>query len=237
MKFFDSFSIAGLIILLLAGFPPTSSSLAGSELSEEELERWFNSDSFEPPVSTSHVNDGDLVFLTSPGQKALHHHHNSLTILPGSLEDGWVLMEQCHTNLDKVSALQIVFSKDRIRELEVVDYQNIGRVWVEGSTVQLADISDRARVCLKAWSHALTVNNDGSYSLRNGPYMRRFLDGYYPIRVSMDIRYAGTGLRPTRVSPVEQQGFAIYRKTDSIGFDAVFEGMLRTEFNFAAETL
>lgn len=221
------------ILLLTALWLPISSGLADDDLSQEELERWFESDSFEPPESAKHVNDGDLVFLTSPGDReTLHHHHNSVTIVPSSLKDGWIRMEQCHSNLDKVPALQIVFAKDRVRDLEVVSYQNIGKAWVDGPTVQLADITDRASVCLKAWTRALLVNNDGSFSLRNGPFMRRFLDGYFPIRVSMDIRYAGTGLKLSRVKPVEQAGFAIWRRQDSIGFDAVFEGMLRTEFSF-----
>lgn len=53
-----------------------------SEYTEEELERWFNSDEFAPPRSTRDVNEGQLVFITSPSNEALHHHHNSMTIFP-----------------------------------------------------------------------------------------------------------------------------------------------------------
>lgn len=67
--------------------------------------------------------------------------------------------------------------------------------------------------------------------------MRRFLDGYFPLRVSMVIDFAGTGLRPTGVSPARQKGFDIWQKNNRIGFDAVFEGKLRTEFSFEVETL
>jgi len=111
------------------------------------------------------------------------------------------------------------------------------RAWVEGPSVQMANITANARLCIQAWTRALFINDDGSYSLKNGPFMRRFLDGYFPLRVSMDIRYSGTGLKPTHVLPAEQKGFEVWRKKDRIGFDAVFEGKLRTEFGFEIETL
>lgn len=147
------------------------------------------------------------------------------------------MMEQCHTNLDKVAAVQVVFAKDRVRDIELVSFSNMGKAWVEGPTVQMTDIKANARLCMKAWTRALFINDDGSYSLRNGPFMRRFLDGYFPLRVSMVIDFAGTGLKPTLVSPTRQKGFDIWHKKDRIGFDAVFEGKLRTEFSFEIETL
>jgi len=208
-----------------------------SEYTAEELERWFNSDNFEPPRPRQDVNEGQLVFISPPKDKILHHHHNSMTIFPRSLQDGWVMMEQCHTNLDKVAAAQIVFSRQRVRDIKVVSFSNMGKAWVEGPSVQMTDIRAHARLCMQAWTKALFINDDGSYSLRNGPFMRRFLDGYFPLRVSMVVVYAGTGLRPTQVSPVSQQGFDVWRKKDRIGFDAVFEGKLRTEFNFEVESL
>ena len=211
--------------------------VSSSEYTEEELERWFNSDNFEPPRATREVNEGQLVFIAAPKDKSLHHHHNNMTIFPRSLHDGWVKMEQCHTNLDKVAAAQIVFAKDRVREIKVVSARNMGKAWVDGPSVQMTDIKANARLCMQAWTRALYTNDDGSYTLRNGPFMRRFLDGYFPLRVSMVIDYASTGLKPTRVSPNGQKGFDIWRKKGRIGFDTVFEGKLRTQFNFEVDTL
>ena len=223
-------------LLMFIGLLPLTAT-ATSELSDEELERWFNSDSLEPPRSVADVNDGQLVFIRNKELKSLHHHHNSMTILPRSLEDGWVLMEQCHSNLDKVPAAQIVFSSDKVRDIRLMSFRNMGKAWVEGSTVQMTDITHDARLCMQAWTRALSMNKDGSYSLRNGPFMRRFLDGYFPMRVSMEIDFTATGLIPTLVSPAEQSGFAVWRKKGHIGFEAIFEGKLRTEFNFVVETL
>ena len=72
---------------------------------------------------------------------------------------------------------------------------NIEQSWVEDNTVQLRNVQENARLCVQAWTRALKSNGDGSYSLRNGPFMRRFLDGYYPMRVSMQIDYASSGLQ------------------------------------------
>lgn len=213
--------------------------VSADEISPEELERWFNSDEFGPPMATKTktVSDGHLAFLTSPPEDKLHHHHNRVTILPNSLTDGWVKVTQCHNNLDQVSAAQVVFKKERVRNLKVVESKNIGRAWVEGPTVQMTDIGPNATICLQARTRALYIKNDGSYCLRNGPFMRRFLDGYFPIRVSMDVYYQGTGLKLVNTSPVEQKGFSIWQKPEQLGFDTIFEGRLKTEFSFEVETL
>ena len=211
--------------------------MATDEYTEEELERWFKSDSFEPPRPSHEVNDGQLVFLHSPVKPNLHHYHNVMTIFPRSLQDGWVLLEQCHTHLDKVAEAQIVFARERVRDIRLLSFRNMSKAWIEGPTVQMTDIRADARLCIQAWARALFMNDDGSYSLRNGPFMRRFLDGYFPLRVSMVVDFSGTGLRPTVVSPAQQDGFTVWRKGQQIGFDAVFEGKLRTEFSFEVETL
>ncbi|MDH5180440.1 MAG: alpha/beta hydrolase [Gammaproteobacteria bacterium] len=227
-KRFFLLSLLGLLLIPVA---------QADDYTVEELERWFNSDKFEPPNPVGNVNDGELEFLTALPKKKIHHHHNSVTILPNSLQDGWVIVKQCHSNIDQVSAAQVVFKQERVKDLQVLEYQNIGRAWVEGPTVQMTDITANATICLQARTRALYIRDDGSYCLRNGPFMRRFLDGYYPIRVSMDIVYKGTGLKLVNTLPKQQAGFSIWQKQNELGFDAVFEGQLRTEFSFEVETL
>lgn len=208
-----------------------------NDISPEELERWFNSDDSAPPVPIKSVNEGTLAFLSTPPKDKLHHHHNSVTILPNSLQDGWVRVKQCHSNLDQVGATQVVFKAERVKDLKVLEYKNIGRAWVEGPTVQMTDIGAKATICLQAKTRALYIKDDGSYCLRNGPFMRRFLDGYFPIRVSMDIIFKGTGLKLVGSLPKQQKGFSIWQKQNRLGFDTIFEGRLRTEFSFEVETL
>ncbi|MDH5408768.1 MAG: hypothetical protein OEY00_09170 [Gammaproteobacteria bacterium] len=221
------------LLFLLALFAVLVNAQA-KETREEALERWFNSDSFDLPDvdSTAHVNEGDLEFLASAPKPGIHHHHNSITILPTSLHDGWIKLEQCHTNLDKVFAAQIMFNKDKVRDIQITEYKNISKAWVEGSSVQMQQIKANAKLCLKARSRALIDDDNGKYHLRSGPYMRKFLDGYYPIRLSMDIKYQDTGLKLVSVSPEQQKGFKVWKKPGNFGFDAIFEGRLTTEFGF-----
>lgn len=201
------------------------------EIPPEELERWFNSDSFEPPRYQD-VNEGQLVFLATAPEKIPHHHHNSLTIYPHSLADGWVGLEQCHYNMDKVPLAQIVFRPERIRDISITHKQNIEKAWVEGPSVQMENVQAGARLCLRAFTRSLARNADGSYTLTNGPYMRKFLDGFYPLRVSIDIFHADTSLQLVRHTPTEQDGLKVERKDHSLHIDTVFEGQLVTEFHF-----
>ena len=207
-----------------------------NEISNEELERWFNSNSLEPP-RYQEVNDGQLTFLAQPPKQNLHHHQNSLTIKPQSLQDGWITVQQCHSNLDQVAAAEVLFSKDNIRHITILSYKNIDKAWVEGSSVQMQTIHADAMLCLQAESHALHHNDDGSFSLRNGPFMRRYLDGYFPLQLSMDLDFSSTGLTLISMSPSPQTGFSVKQDNGRIHIEALFEGRLHTEFRFSSKTL
>ncbi len=211
---------------------------ASDEPSMVELERWLESDELLPPtVSTDQVNEGTLVFLTRRPARQVHHHQNHLVIDADSLLNGWVRLKQCHEHLDRVPRAQIMYNRDRIRDLQIISSGNIEQSWVENNTVQLRNVQEKARLCVQAWTRALKSNGDGSYSLRNGPFMRRFLDGYYPMRVSMQIDYATSGLQLIAMKPVRQQGFDVTEQEGSLAFDAWFEGRLKTEFLFRSHTL
>ena len=149
-----------------------------------------------------------------------------------SLSTGWVWLAQCHNNLDRVSRLQITFNKGRVRDLQITSSHHIAESWVEDNSVQLRNVRDKAVLCITAWTKALIHNQDGSYSMRNGPFMRKFLDGYYPMRVSMEINFSDTGLQLVSVAPRQQQGFVVIQESKRVSFDAWFEGRLKTEFRF-----
>lgn len=183
--------------------------------------------------SVSDVNDGDLHFLTQEPAKPVHHHQNHLFLDDHSLSTGWVRLEQCHQHLDAVPTMQIVYSKDRIRKLAVLRSENIGKSWVHEHTVQMERVEHNALICISAESLALNADGKGGYSLSNGPYMRRFLDGYYPMRVSMDVTLETDRLRFVDVSPAPQPGFRFARDGAHLGYDALFEGRLSTILRFA----
>ena len=227
------------IVLLFAGLFCMFPGMAlGDEPSMAELERWLESDELMPPsVSTDHVNEGTLVFLTQRPARQVHHHQNHLVIDADSLLNGWVRLRQCHAHLDRVPRAQITYNRERIRDLQIITSGNIEKSWVEDNTVQLRNVQENARLCVQAWTRALKANDDGSYSLRNGPFMRRFMDGYYPMRVSMQIDYAASGLQLVAMKPERQQGFDVTEQDGRLAFDAWFEGRLKTEFLFRSHTL
>ena len=221
--------ISTLLALLL--FSIGNSIIYSNEISAEELERWFNSDSLEPPryERTANVNEGDLVFLTQAPDKKIHHHH--------SLNDGWILINQCHRNIDKVSAAQILFKAGKVKNIKVVLSENIEKAWVEGASVQMENIKADAVLCVQANTRSLKQLKDGTYSLRNGPFMRRFLDGYFPLHVSLDLNYTQTNLELIDIQPVTQSGFEVKKMDGIVKIDTFFEGRLLTEFHFKQKSL
>ncbi len=202
---------------------------AAGEPTREELERWLEDDA---ELRALAVNEGELEFLPHPPSKPFHHQVNRIELRRASLEDGWVALSQCHYNLDRVPKAQVVYGRARTRRLRIDRFTGIGRAWVKGPTVQLEDIGHGAVLCVRAESRALRRDADGGWTLRNGPFMRRFLDGYYPMRVELDLRMPPGLLRLVSVDPPPQPGFRVDRAPGRIRYDAVFEGRLVTELRF-----
>lgn len=220
-------SLTVLLVLLLA-----SASTHSDEHDDPDFPDW-TWDDFDP--DTDEVSDGELRFLDQPPVKAVHHHHNGIIIGSSSRVDGWVRLRQCHTQLDEISRAQVLFRAGRVRNIAVVESRNIGRAWVEDHSVQLTDIGKQARLCIDAESLSLVANADGSYSLNSGPFMRRFLDGFYPMRVSSEVELADSGLRFVSIRPTQQPGFSVELSANTIRFDAWFEGRLSTEIRLVPE--
>ncbi|MCI0507940.1 MAG: alpha/beta hydrolase [Gammaproteobacteria bacterium] len=196
---------------------------------DDEWEQWIDDDSEARALA---VNEGALEFLTTPPDKPPHELHHKLVIHSRSLQDGWIDLVQCHENLDRVSLAEIMYHGRRTRNIKVLSSIGIERVWVDKNTVQMVNISDNARVCVTAEVHSLFPNFDGTYSMRNGPFHRRFLDGYYPMHVTMDITLPKGELSFGAITPVEQQGFSVNHGQDSMTVDALFVGELNIEVYF-----
>ncbi|MCU0810753.1 MAG: hypothetical protein MUE59_06910 [Thiobacillaceae bacterium] len=182
--------------------------------------------------SAHDVNEGTLNFLAAPPATPFHHHQNRILITPESLASGWVRLDQCHDSLDKVGRAQITFREGFIRDLKVVSSEHIESAWVEGPSVQLRNVATGARLCLSAETRALRNGGSGFYMLHNGPYMRKFLDGYYPMRVSIDVAYPEALLALVDITPAAQPGLKVIEAPGAISVDAVFEGELRTLIQF-----
>lgn len=209
-----------LYILACLGLP------LGVQAAMSEEEMFFK--------GTSDVNEGQLRFLDKHPDTPVHHHQNRITLSQQSLDTGWARLEQCHSHIDAVPTSQVVYSRDRIRALEVKRADNIGRAWVQENTVQMENVGRDAVLCIEAETRALAPEGAGGYVLRNGPYMRRFLDGYYPMRVTLTVRLATPALRFAHIEPAPQTGFDVTVGADEIRYETMFEGRLRTAIHFLA---
>jgi hypothetical protein len=213
------------LIRLLAGLLLCSPAWA-----DEAQDDWDADWDLEERIAA--VNEGELRFLPLASVADAHVHHNEIRIDSGSLRQGWIRLVQCHDQLDAVPAAQVTFRPGRIRNLRVVSAQAIGRAWVEGHTVQLTDVGQGARLCISGESRAMSYLGEGRYRLQNGPYMRRFLDGYYPMRVVLDVRYPEGALRLAFHQPPTAPGFDLSREPGRVIVDAAFEGRLYTCLDF-----
>jgi hypothetical protein len=200
--------------------------IAHAAMSEEEM--FFK--------GVAEVNGGDLKFLADAPAAPIHHHQNQITLTPESLLTGWAKLEQCHYHLDPVPDMQIVYGRDRIRNLNILRSENIGRAWVHENSVQMERVARDATICITAETRALAAEGKHRFTLSNGPYMRRFLDGFYPMRVSMKVRMQAPNLHFSDISPTPQSGFKFTNTGNEIAFEALFEGELRTRISFTETT-
>ena len=212
-----------LFILLV--LMPTTLTFAEPTHNDTQVKAWLSNDSDDLP--SEHVNFGKLKFLKKPPKQKVHHHHNTLFVAKESMDTGWIKLLQCHANLDHFPRAQIVYRHNPIKNLKITHVKNIQKAWIEKNTVQLLNVKNNARLCVEFDSKALHKNKDGSYTISNGPFMRRFLDGYYPMRVSLDVKLPKQ-LRFVSISPNQQNGFRVKQTSTGVHFDAWFEGKLYT---------
>ena len=218
--------LVSMTLLLMVSIFATH--VARSQADKNGEEDWFVED---PDAIYDAINEGELTFLDKPPDTPVHHHHNTFIVLKSSIETGWIKLVQCHENLDEFPRSQIVYNKDKIRYLRITQQKNIGDAHVEDNTVQLTDVNSNARLCVEAESHALIAQKDGTFILQNGPFMRKFLDGYFPMRVSIDIKLPAN-LSLIAIEPAEQKGFRVIKGKQSLHLDAWFEGRLVTRIRF-----
>lgn len=194
----------------------------------DDSEYLFNSD-FN--ISTDDVNEGELVFLTTAPDKIPHQVNNTIQINSQSLKDGWARSQQCHTNIDALDNVEITYNSTMTRDLTITSSTHIGKSWVEDGNVELRNIKPHASVCVAYESKTLHFNDDGVI-LRTGPYMRRFLDGYYPVHVNLKVSYPCKDLHFLHGNFSPQAGYHLTASDCNISLDTLFEGKLVSELSF-----
>lgn len=185
---------------------------------------------------TLDINEGELRFLTETPKEPPHEQSTHILVNEDSLKSGWITMRQCHYRLAPVGAMQVLFNKDRARNIKVLQSDNIKRAWVERASVQLEGVGKEAVLCIQSENRSLRRNStDGTYEWRGGPYMRRFLDGYFPMHVKVAIDYPARQLQLRTIEPTPLKLNAT-TLPGHVRMDAVFEGRLLIVAQFVPAT-
>ena len=193
-------------------------------------EDWFNDDS---DLDIEDVNEGELTFIAPITDKSILHSGSVLSITERSLETGWVGLQQCYRNLDPVGKTDIVHRYKNLKQLKITSSGNIGEARVDGQTIQLEDVSSSAHICVQAEVQILEKTSQDTFVLSNGPYYRRFLDGFYPYHVTVSISYPADKLKYNGISPVPQPLFEVIQQPGKLLVDTWFEGILQIDIKFS----
>lgn len=178
------------------------------------------------------INAGELEFLTEAAATQELHTRMVLTLSEASLRDGWVDMQQCQSGLDGMQLTEVVYRYADMRALRIVSSRGIGQAWAEDQSVQLRAVEPDAEVCVAAEVKILRALGDGRYRIVSGPYHRRFFDGFFPLRLSLEVTFPEDMLHWHSVSPTPQSGFAVHTDPGRLAIETRFAGMLTVEVDF-----
>ena len=216
-----------LISMLIACL--TTSLHAEADMKADELEQWFNEDAATTPAQ---VDENEIEFLPVPPEKPVLHTINNLIINQNSIDNGWVKLSQCYKHLDPVGKTDVVYRYKFLRALDIISKRHIGKATVKGQSIALEDVGNNAELCVKAEVRIFYQNPNGTFSLINGPYHRKYLDGYFPYHVTLSIQYPESKLMLINTIPREQPGFELDKKKNKLTIDTHFAGTLMTEIIF-----
>ena len=129
--------------------------------------------------------------------------------------------------------MEVVFAPGQARALKIARAENIEKAWVEDGSVQLKNVGPNAVLCIHSENRILEHDpSTGTYLLTSGPYTCRFLDRYFPIRVSLQLDYPAQLLSLKEIGPSDIQSHATLLP-GQVRLDAWFEGRLVMRLRFA----
>lgn len=205
-----------------------------AEFSPLQRAQWFDASGLFDSQAAQAVNSGELKFVEANKIDTRFDYHmtNRIDFLPNSLTDGWLSLQQCHYNLDAVKALEIVYAEDKTRKLAIVSQKHIGQAKVEGSSLQLTNIQGSAQICVSTETRGLERINAQQWQLKRGPFMRRYLDGYYPMQVSLEVDWQQQPIQLASNQPTAQTGVQTQQTNNYFKAIYQFEGKLRPQLIF-----
>ena len=171
------------------------------------------------------IHDEPLRLFATPPVEPAPHITSRLTLDPAT---PWVAITQCHRGMEPFPRVEVVYRYERMRELRVTSSEKIDGTRVVGNSVQLDGVERNATLCVELEAAILHSDGDGGYRLHQGPYHRRFLDGWFPLRLTLEIR--GGALRITAMEPPPEPGLSLTQSEEGAVIEALFAGELELDF-------
>jgi len=205
-----------------------------SDLTDAER-AWFDDDS---ELNAITVNGGELNWVTKDKTIGQYGLENNLTLSVSALTDGWVQFTQCHNNLDPIQKIEVQYNAQNTRGLTLKEAQNIDAVQIDNNTqaAVLLGVKKQGRVCISGESKSLEKTDSG-YLVKRGPYMRKFLDGYYPMALKETLNWSQTNLK-LNANGIQSQTGQVYEYSDkaqTLSAEYWFEGRLSPRYEFSVQ--
>lgn len=173
------------------------------------------------------AREGELRFLAQRPDPGAYWYESRVQIGPESLESGVVSLQTCHHALDPNRRIVVAFNPQRVQQIDIASTEGVGRAWVEGHRVELADVQRGGKVCIALRSRALERLEGGErWRLHAGPLMRRYLDGYLPMQAQLSFRWPAGLLKVASTAPAAQPGVTVDAQGDGLAMDIVFAGRM-----------
>ncbi len=218
-------------VVLITIFNLVAPANGNPTVDEDTLEQWLNDDS---ELKALAVNEGELTFIQPVYEKRVLHSINRIKLTPESLSTGWAQLEQCYSQLDPVAEIEVVYKYKAMRNLTVSSFKNIGRATIQDQSVFLEQVEHNARLCISADIQVVNQINDSSYEIKQGPFHRKFLDGYYPYHVTLEINYPEGLLNLQYIDPPGKNYQQLKDSPGRLLLDTWFEGILKIRIQFNA---
>lgn len=216
------------VLILLIFSSLFSHAYSDTGMTETEIEKWFNEDNILPVQ----VDEGELLFLSEATEKPVLHSRSELTIDQHSINSGWTTISQCYRYLDPVARTEIVYQYQSIKNFHILSKQNIQSAKIKKNSIVLENVLLNAQLCIRADVQIFNRQSNNTFSLKSGPYHRKFLDGYFPYHVTLIIHYPEKKLKIITTNPPKQPGFQVKSEVNKVIFDSVFSGKLNIEAIF-----
>lgn len=172
------------------------------------------------------ARDGELRFLATRPDPGAYWYESRVQISEDSLRTGVVQLATCHRQLDPNQKIVIVFNPERVQAIRVVSSEGVESAEVRGHQVEMAQVQRGGHICIDLSSRALDRVDERTWRLNAGPLMRRYLDGYLPMRAQLAFQWPDGLLRVRETRPAAQPGVRIGTSNAGAQLDLSFAGRM-----------